>query len=167
MGQEETIRRTLRFQTVFSRLRRSIVGMAGPEREVSRGEYLALSEIAHCAAASETEDQGVPVSALVARGGSAPAVSRLLRTLAQKGLIERSPSKQDRRRVDVRIAPRGREVLAQTRGHFTAALERVVERMGEQDADRLLSLLEEFCAAAETIQETEKEIHQTGERKGL
>ena len=167
MEQRETVNRTVRLQESFLRLRRSMAGLIGPEHEVSRGEFLALSEIARYAAASEDKNQGVPVSTLVARGGSAPAVSRLLRTLVQKDLIERSPSDYDRRRVEVRIAPKGRRVLEQTRGHFTAALEKVVDQMGERDADQLLSLLTEFCEAAEDVQGIVQKINQTGEKKGL
>ena len=69
-----------------------------------------------------------------AAGVTDARIANILRTLEQKGLVTRTPAEHDRRRVEVSVTEKGREV---SRRHFDEALvmvEDFLREMGEQDA---------------------------------
>lgn len=85
-----------------------------------------------------------------ASGVTDARIANTLRVLEQKGLIVRRPAEHDRRRVEVSVTDRGREVSL---AHFNAAkdmVENFLREMGEQDAQdfvRVLTRVRDVMAA--------------------
>ena len=85
-----------------------------------------------------------------ASGVTDARIANTLRALEQKGLIVRRPAEHDRRRVEVSVTDRGREVSL---AHFNAAkgmVENFLREMGEQDAQdfvRVLTRVRDVMAA--------------------
>lgn len=73
---------------------------------------------------------------------SPPAMSQMLGSLERKGLIERSMSKEDRRHTVVAVTPQGRAVVDEARRMLNVQMEQVIDRFGEDQAERLTELLE-------------------------
>lgn len=108
--------------------------------DLTKGEFFTLFMI-HDHIANHPESKGMYVSELAGRMRvTSPAVSRMLRTLERRGLVERTVDRDDRRTTYIVLTPKGetaRQEAAHRMEQFTA---RVVERMGEQDMNTLLSL---------------------------
>lgn len=81
-----------------------------------------------------------------------PAVSRTLKNLEERELIERTINKSDRRNTYVSLTEHGREIWKEmevTMGEFAAA---VLSRMRAEDLERLVVYLDElYQVAAEEI----------------
>jgi DNA-binding MarR family transcriptional regulator len=86
-----------------------------------------------------------PVGELAEAGGVAPpTATRMLDGLERDGVVERSHSTEDRRRVTVRLTPRGRRLLKRKRELVAAKrkeLFRSLTRDERHDAQRLLDRL--------------------------
>jgi DNA-binding MarR family transcriptional regulator len=81
---------------------------------------------------------GVGVNELAARERvSAPAMSNHVDRLERDGLVARTPSPSDRRRVGVTLTEEGKRVLRRVRSRRTAWL---ASRLGELDADELAAV---------------------------
>lgn len=82
--------------------------------DLSAAQYRMLFQLAEGAEASTTLARKLEVSA--------PSVTAVVDGLVQRGIVERTHSEEDRRRVSLRLTERGRTVL-------TAADEAVCERL--------------------------------------
>ena len=81
---------------------------------LTRAEFYALSQIREHMQ-SHPGDRGVYVSALAGRMRvSPPAVSRMLRGLEQRGLVDRAVDRADRRNTYVMLTPAGEAARADT-----------------------------------------------------
>lgn len=69
------------------------------------------------------------------------AVSRLLRRLEENDLLEKIPSKVDRRSYAIRVTPAGYEELRQTYQYHLGPIYRLRREMGEEDFVRLMELV--------------------------
>lgn len=72
------------------------------------------------------------------------SLTRILRGMDQRGLIKRCADKEDRRRQWVEIAPYGQEILDENRRIAYAIAEEFRARLGEDEADKLIELLNRF-----------------------
>ena len=73
-----------------------------------------------------------------------------LKGLEKKGLVRRAPSETDRRCVNVRITPAGREAAEAFRRHVLESIERMLRELGEDDAReyvRIVSRINELQLA--------------------
>jgi DNA-binding MarR family transcriptional regulator len=92
------------------------------------------------------------VGQLAEAGGVAqPTATRMLDTLAQAGLVQRTAATEDRRCVRVSLTPAGDDALAAKRAEVDAARERIAASLTEQERRdaavllrRLSGLLEEL-----------------------
>ena len=90
---------------------------------------------------SHPGDRGVYVSALAGRMRvSPPAVSRMLRGLEQRGLVDRAVDRIDRRNTYVMLTPAGEAARADTIRELDGYTRRVLERMGREDMETLIRL---------------------------
>jgi len=80
-----------------------------------------------------------------------PAATQAVNKLVENGLVERVSDAHDRRVVYIQPTENGRNVFEQEIEMRMAFVDRVVERMGETDANMLVALLDRFLweAAAE------------------
>lgn len=70
-----------------------------------------------------------------------PSLTRILQKLEEKNLITRTADKVDRRKQVVSIAPAGSALIAENIGRSIAMFDDLRTRMGADDYDRLLDLL--------------------------
>ncbi len=111
--------------------------------EITRGEIMMLKMIR----ANSSEQEGITISALSELLNiSKPAVSQVLNALEDKKYIERSAVKKDRRLVHVRLTGSGEECLARKYQAHLQAMNKIFDRMGEEDTKQLLHLLEKLYA---------------------
>ncbi|MCD2491208.1 MarR family transcriptional regulator [Lacrimispora sp. NSJ-141] len=87
---------------------------------------------------------------------SKPAVSRMLGNLEEKGYLERTASKHDRRVVFVKLTELGRRCLEEERRYRDQMAEQIFERMGQEKMMMLLNLSEELFDYAEEEVERRK-----------
>ncbi len=108
---------------------------------VTAAELSALSVVVHVGPASLTEladaEQVRP-----------PTMSRLVSGLEERGLVDRTRSREDRREVEIRATDRGRTLLEEGRQRRLRELRRALDALGDADrraleraADVLESLL--------------------------
>ncbi|WP_423832524.1 MarR family winged helix-turn-helix transcriptional regulator [Streptomyces manipurensis] len=82
-------------------------------------------------------------------GARPSSVTRLCDRLEAMGLLTRSPHPSRRREVEVRLTPRGRELLAERRAVRVRELSAVLGRMAPDALDALVTGLGAFREAAE------------------
>lgn len=75
-------------------------------------------------------------------GLSAPATSRLLDSLVERGLLERQVSATDRRFVALRLSPRGIAVREDARRHAAEQLAARVSELADADRATILAALD-------------------------
>jgi len=71
---------------------------------------------------------------------SLPAVSQQLRTLENKGLIERTITAKDRRIALVSLTPAGCEVLRAVKQHTDILLDKILQHVGEDNIRQYIEL---------------------------
>lgn len=89
------------------------------------------------------------------------AISRTLKNLEEKGLIERTVNKADRRNTYVELTERGNVVLKECKNTVDELMEAVFTRMKQEDVEELIKYLEELYQ----ITRTEIEIRLQEKRK--
>lgn len=132
--------------------------------EHSQGEYRMLACIAQM-----KEDSGVDVKVSQLAGQmqcSVPAVSKVLRTLEEKELLERQVDKRDRRNTFVVLTQKGEQRRLEFQNIMTEFSERVVKKMGEDRIILLTKLLEEMYLDASEVLEDIGEKQSVREEKG-
>ncbi len=77
---------------------------------------------------------------------AAPAISRALKSLSQKGYIERVVNDKDRRNVMVSITEEGRKVFQREKGVMEDFAQSVINRFGKEKAKQLELLLNEMLS---------------------
>lgn len=77
-----------------------------------------------------------------------PAATMAVNKLVEQGLVERVRDAQDRRAVYIQLTPAGRDKLEAEIENRLAFVDRVVMRIGEADAKRLVALLDCFLQGA-------------------
>ena len=86
---------------------------------------------------------------------SKPAATQMVNRLVEQGMVERVSDENDRRVVYIRATEKGLGIVGARMEKNLALIDRVVDRMGEADANALASLLERFFDAM--VAETEEE----------
>lgn len=95
------------------------------------------------------EESGMQVSRLIRVLQNVPSsVSRSMKRLEEKGYIERTVDKADRRNVYVQVTEAGSRVREAVKEQIDGFAERVIARMGSEEMDRMLSLWERFVMIA-------------------
>lgn len=80
------------------------------------------------------------------------AISRSVEELVQNGLVERTPSKEDRRYVELRLLPKGQERFEKIEHDMYLKFKEVWDRIPEEKREQVLealNLYHEACLAAE------------------
>lgn len=108
---------------------------------IAHSEYMILQFI-YCAQNKGTSTTISELSEVVQI--SKPAVSQMINALESKQWVERQPSKQDRRIVHVVLTEQGLEIVNTIRAFLSNRLILILEKMGAEDADDFLRLLDKF-----------------------
>jgi homoprotocatechuate degradation regulator HpaR len=83
----------------------------------------------------------------------APSLTRILRELEERALIDRAADPSDGRRSIVELSPAGRGLLRQTSSQTVRKLDEYIAQFG---ADRMKRLMNDLRALMDTISEDEK-----------
>jgi len=95
-------------------------------------------------------DKPMSVKALAEAAGVAqPTATRTLDALERAGVVERRPSSEDRRSVEVRLTKRGRELIARKRELVAKRRDYIWKRLDPEDRERAAELLRTMAAAME------------------
>lgn len=134
-----------RFYSAMNQFHRLRIGDMFPD--MTKGDCMTLMAIDHF---NREKEAGVlTISELAEKMHTQPsAVSRTLKNLEDRGLIERTINQADRRNTYVALSERGKEKWKKmeiSMEEFTTA---VLSRMRKEDLEKLISYLEELYQVA-------------------
>lgn len=75
---------------------------------------------------------------------SKPGVSQVVNALEERNYVKRATTKKDRRIVYVELTDEGQETLKKMREAINERILGILEKMGEEDSETLLKLLDKF-----------------------
>ncbi len=132
------------FQRVIRRIGK-LSACAVPTKELSRGALFCMGAICHDGV-DQFHQEGIYVWELVERTHlHPPAVSRTLRELEGKGLIERSVDPSDRRNVKVRPTSKGLAFHERAEAKMGVILCQAENKMGADNIAQLVDLCDRLC----------------------
>lgn len=88
---------------------------------------------------------------------SPPRVSRMLRDMEEKGLIERRIDRDDRRNTYITLTEAGEAARQRTAARLSTFLDRVVDRMGPENIRTMIDLWNRFADILEDERAKETE----------
>lgn len=92
-----------------------------------------------------------------------PAVSQIYGSLEKKGYIIREIDSADRRKINVTLTAKGRDILDEMVKRAGKFLNEVVSRLGETDTKHLIDLFNRFADISDEIRrESTQETNQNG-----
>lgn len=139
---EDMGKRTIRLMQVFHRLHKINLS---DKLGISKGEFITLSILADYQK-EHPKEEGVYVSYIAKKQCVANSqISRMLKALEEKGLIERKVAKEDRRNTYVFLTNHGNKVLEDVRQNIEQHYYRVMERFGEENMEELIRLCNEMA----------------------
>jgi len=109
------------------------------KNDVNMTELILMNEIADNTAGSENNIGMSDVSKYLSV--SKAAISNMLSSLEKKGYINREIDRSNRRNLIVTLTPEGRKILEFKYMEFNGMLEKVITRLGEDDANQLITIL--------------------------
>ncbi len=125
--------------------------------EVSKGEFWTLKMIRDAALKSE-DKCGIYVSTIAEHVKVTPsAISRMLKGLEEKELIERRVNKNDRRNTYVTLTRKGEEVTQKVENQMNEFTQNVMLTIGEEDSKMLIKLFNKLVDAMEVEAKQYKE----------
>lgn len=128
------------FFEAFHRFRKLDITSMFPE--LSGSDFRTLMTI-ECVG-KEKEGKGIRVSELAQQMRvAAPAASRTLKGLEERGMIERSVDTEDRRNTYVFLTQKGKEVLEDAEQIMNDFSHAVFERLDEEKMEHLIAYLKE------------------------
>lgn len=141
---EERIKRLL---WVHMKITRLIAHHYANHLKMSKGEFIMMNliygKMEKCEEKNKEDAHHMKISDLSERLGVAKsAVSQLVNNLEEKGLVERITTKEDRRMVYVALTKSGFDMITEAQGKAVEYYSGIVDSMGEQDLDTLITLLE-------------------------
>lgn len=122
---------------------------------VSKAEFFLLVQIHR-----QVQVQEVSTVRTLAQdmGVSSPAVSRMIRSLSEKNMVEKRDLSSDRRNTSITLTERGIETLRENSGRIQRVRDLVMDSLGEtfatEFAEKCLLFLE---ALTQAMEQTEKE----------
>ena len=122
----------------------------GIKTTLAPGELMTLHRIAHMQFRAENnigEDSDLSISDIREDlDVSKPAVSQVLNALEKKELVTREISREDRRKIIVRLTPKGDALLLEFRRQSDMLLDSVIERFGVPNMREFLDSFEELMS---------------------
>ena len=126
-----------------------------PHEEFNRSEVMLIGALIHLQMASE---EPVTVSMLSQKlHVTAPTVTKLLGAMEEKGILKRTVSRQDRRKIIVSFTEAGLEMGKKAQDHFIQELSGLVALLGEEDTRSLIRILDKVADAHNKRTEVEEE----------
>lgn len=137
------------FQTIHQFRKLNVASMMP---DVSQSEFVIMNVIR-----DKSEDGTVTISELAGRCKlHSSAVSRTLHGLEDRGYVERSIDKNDRRNICVELTEAGMQVIEECRQVMREYGKAVVEHLNEQEMKRLIAYMNRLYSVAEKEIEARK-----------
>ncbi|WP_024831826.1 MarR family winged helix-turn-helix transcriptional regulator [Ruminiclostridium josui] len=76
---------------------------------------------------------------------TSPTVTELIKSLSNNGYIERNVDSQDKRVSDIKLTAKGEKKVEKLINYFTSLFSGLIERIGVEQSEKLLDLLDEVC----------------------
>lgn len=122
---------------------------------LTQGEFFGLSMLREHL---KTHPEGMHVRELADKARvSPPRVSRMLRDMEEKGLIERRIDRDDRRNTYIVLTETGEATRQRTTARLSTFLDRVVDRMGLENVQTMIDLWNRFSDILEDERAKETE----------
>jgi MarR family transcriptional regulator, organic hydroperoxide resistance regulator len=113
---------------------------------------LTLAQYQLLAAFSDRDRDRYRVGELAELGGvSPPSATRMLDGLERDGIVERSPSAEDRRQVTVSLTPEGKRQLARKRRNTVAKRRKMFESLDPSERRRSAELLSRLATVIDKL----------------
>lgn len=120
--------------------------------DISQSEFAAMNVIM-----DKGEDGKITISELACKSKvHSSAISRTLHGLEEKGYIERSIDKKDRRNICVELTDRGESVVIEARQIMCDYGKSVVDHLKPKELERLIAYMDKIYSVAELEIETRK-----------
>lgn len=131
---------------------------------ISHGELGVLKAIRCCRRCSEEEQEGVKVSVIVQKMHlPPPAVSRALRILEEKELVQRDVDRKDRRNTFVTVTAKGEALVEEADCIMEDFCDAVFGNLGAETMQKLNSYLQKFVETSKIEIEKRKYNEKKGE----
>ena len=82
---------------------------------------------------------------------SSPFITQMTNSLVKQGLVHRAIDPDDRRAVRLRVTAQGNEVILKTSREFMALFEGLVQHLGQEKSEELITLLDEVYKYFESV----------------
>ena len=117
-----------------------------------------------CGRKASADDKGMKVSDIVkATKAPAPAVSRALSSLEEKGLIERAADRSDRRNTLVSLTEKGIQMNEHVISAFDEYMDGIFGRLDDKDIEIGLEAIEKLLGAAQAeLEERTRNVKMKG-----
>lgn len=143
-----------RFFDALFRLRKHTHRKSDELRQLHTGEYAALKTIYRLREFEGEDSIGVKTSDIgKCLFMKKPATSKMLNNLEDKGYINRFSNKKDRRVTYVDLTEKGVELLEKHHEQMIDYTNQIIEKMGEEDVEELIRLLNKLSDVIEDKQE--------------
>jgi len=104
--------------------------------------------------AEQHDGEGMRAAQLAERVDASPqALSRTLRALEEKGLIERQADPSDRRHTYIRLTGQARENMRAGQQRMQHMFDQVIAQMGEEEIRTMVSLVNRMTDIMQSVQE--------------
>ena len=119
--------------------------------DINQAEFEAMNVLMN------KEDGKVTISELAYKSKvHSSAISRTLHGLEEKGYVERSIDKNDRRNICVELTEEGKRVTTEARQIMCDYVKAVVEHLKDRELERLIAYMNKIYSVAEKEIETRK-----------
>lgn len=116
-------------------------------QDITKLEGMTMSAIKHCSGEKGKEE--LTVSELTAKlKAKGPAVSRTLKTLEDKGYIERDVNKADRRNTYVKLTISGKQKVEEYEQIMSSFAHAVIAKIDRDDMEQMIECLNELYEAS-------------------
>lgn len=115
--------------------------------DITKLEGMTMAAIKHCSGEKGKEE--LTVSELTAKlKAKGPAVSRTLKTLEDKGYIERDVNKADRRNTYVKLTISGKQKVEEYEQIMSSFAHAVIAKIDRDDMEQMIECLNELYEAS-------------------
>lgn len=129
--------------------------------DITKLEGMTMSAIKHCSGEKGKEE--LTVSELTAKlKAKGPAVSRTLKTLEDKGYIERDVNKADRRNTYVKLTISGKQKVEEYEQIMSSFAHAVIAKIDRDDMEQMIECLNELYEASR-VEIADRKMRQKGE----
>lgn len=124
---------------------------------VSKAEFFLLVQI-HRQVQVQVQEVSTVRTLAQDMGVSSPAVSRMIRSLSEKNMVEKRDLSSDRRNTSITLTERGIETLRENSGRIQRVRDLVMDSLGETFATEFAEKCSLFLEAlTQAMEQTEKE----------